>query len=779
VALSVPAISLGRVSETRLHYRTCPFCEATCGLLVQTAGATVVSVRGDEHDVFSRGYLCPKAVGLKHLEEDPDRLRRPLVRRGGELVETGWAQAFAEIDRRLPPILAEHGRHAVAVYLGNPNVHNLSGSLYNAVLLKALGSHNVYTASTVDQMPKQVSAGLMFGTPLSVAVPDVDRTDHLLMLGANPLVSNGSLLTAPDLRGRLRALRERGGRLVVVDPVRTRTAQAADEHLFIHPGTDALLLFALVNVLFEDGLVRPGRLAEHTAGIAEVGQLAAGFTPEAVAVSCGIDAATIRRLAHELAAASSAAVYGRVGSCTQEFGTLASWLVDVLNVLTGNLDRPGGAMFPLAAAGQRNAQGTGGRGQGVRFGRWHSRVRGAPERYGELPVACLAEEIDTPGDGRVRALLTVAGNPVLTTPDAARLDRALAGLDFMVSVDLYRNETSRHADVILPVPSPAQRSHYDLALGQFAVRNVANYSPAIFELDAGMPDEWQTLLRLTAIVTGQGAGADLDALDGLVARTLLGLEQSVPGSAIAGRDPGELLAALAPSIGPQRLLDLMLRCGPYGDHFGARPGGLTLARLQDEPHGVDLGPLQPRIPQVLRTPSGKIELAPELITADVPRLRAALRQPRNGAGGGLVLIGRRQLRSNNSWMHNLEPMVKGRERCTMLVHPRDAARLGLVDGGQAVVASAAGTVRVPVELSEDIMAGVVSIPHGWGHDSPGTRLSVAAAHAGVNSNTLADGTRLDAPSGNAVLNGIPVHVTPATLATATVTRGEDVTSSRF
>ena len=765
--------------EERTAFRTCPFCEATCGLRVQTAGGTVVSVRGDEHDVFSRGYLCPKATGLKHLEEDPDRLRRPLVRRGGELLESGWAQAFAEIDRRLPPIIAEHGRHAVAVYLGNPNVHNLSGSLYNAVLIKALGSHNVYTASTVDQMPKQVSAGLMFGTPLTVAVPDVDRTDHLLMLGANPLVSNGSLLTAPDLRGRLRALRERGGRLVVLDPVRTRTAQAADEHLFIRPGTDALLLFALVNVLFADGLVRPGRLAEHTAGVAEVGRLAADFTPAAVAPACGIDAATIRRLARELAAASAAAVYARIGSCTQEFGTLASWLVDVLNVLTGNLDRPGGAMFPLAAAGQRNAQGAGGRGQGVRFGRWHSRVRGAPERYGELPVACLAEEIDTPGDGRVRALVTVAGNPVLSTPDAARLDRALAGLDLMVSVDLYRNETSRHADVILPVPSPLQRSHYDLAFGQLAVRNVANYSPAIFELDAGMPDEWQTLLRLTAIVAGQGAEADLDALDGLVARTLLGLEQAVAGSPIAGRDPEELLAALAPRTGPERLLDLLLRSGPYGDRFGARPGGLTLAQLKGQPHGVDLGPLQPRIPEVLRTPSGLIELAPEQITADVPRLRAALDATRGNGDGALVLIGRRQLRSNNSWMHNLEPLVKGRDRCTLLVHPSDAARLGLVDGGPAVVASAAGSVRLPVELSEEIMAGVVSIPHGWGHDATGAQLSVAAAHPGVNSNALSDASRLDAPSGNAVLNGIPVHVSPATPATAEAAPNELLAPARM
>lgn len=753
------------MSELRAtrHYRTCPFCEATCGLEIETVGREMVSVRGDADDVFSHGYICPKATGLKHLDEDPDRLRAPLVRRDDELVEASWDEAFAEIDRRLTPILTEHGRNAVAVYLGNPNVHNLSGALYNTALLRALGTHNVYSASTVDQMPKQVSAGLMFGTMLSIPIPDVDRTGYLLMLGANPLVSNGSLLTAPDMRGRLRALRERGGKLVVVDPVRTRTAQAADEHHFIRPGTDALLLFGLVNVLIADRLVTLGRLAEHTNGVTEVAALAADFTPEAVAPACGIAAETIRRLAHELAAAPRAAVYARIGSCTQEFGTLASWLVDVINVLTGNLDREGGAMFTLAAAAQRNAQGSrdqggrdhGGRGKGVRFGRWSSRVRGVPETYGELPVACLAEEIETPGQDQVRALITIAGNPVLSTPDAGRLDRAIAGLEFTVSVDMYLNETTRHADVILPVPPPSQRSHYDVAFGQLAVRNVANYSPPIFPREADMPDEWQILLRLTAIAAGQGSNADVAALDEFVARTLLSMEQSVPGAAIAGRDPDELFAALAPRTGPERLLDLLLRTGPYGDQFGTRPDGLTLAVLEQHPHGVDLGPLQPRIPEVLRTPSGRIELAPEPIVADVPRLRAALSQRRNG---GMVLIGRRQLRSNNSWMHNLAPLVKGRDMCTMQVHPEDAARLGLVDGGHAVVTSAAGSVRVPVEITGDIMTGVVSIPHGWGHNAEGSKMRVAAEHAGVNTNVLADGSQLDPLSGNAVLNGIPVEV---------------------
>jgi anaerobic selenocysteine-containing dehydrogenase len=393
-----------------LHHRTCPFCEATCGLEIETKGREVVSVRGDANDVFSHGFICPKAFGIKQLHEDPDRLEAPLVRRHGELVETSLDEAFEEIERRLTPILAEHGRNAVAVYVGNPNAHNLSALLYGPAWLRALGTRNLYSASTVDQMPKQVSAGLMFGTMLSIPVPDVDRCEHLLLLGANPLVSNGSLLTAPDMRGRLRRIRERGGKVVVIDPRRSRSADEADEHHFIRPGTDALLLAALACMLVEEGLEAPGRLAELSNGLDRVRELVRGFPPEAVAEACGIGAGEIRRMARELAAADRAAVYARIGTCTQEFGTLASWLVDLLNVLTGNLDREGGAMFTLAAAGQRNSSGAPGSGRGVRFGRWASRVRGLPEVYGELPVACLAEEIDTPGDGQVRALITVVSN---------------------------------------------------------------------------------------------------------------------------------------------------------------------------------------------------------------------------------------------------------------------------------------------------------------------------------------------------------------------------------
>ena len=739
-----------------LHHRTCPFCEATCGLEIETKGREVVSVRGDANDVFSHGFICPKAFGIKQLHEDSDRLEAPLVRRNGELVETSLDEAFEEIERRLTPILAEHGRNAVAVYVGNPNAHNLSALLYGPAWLRALGTRNLYSASTVDQMPKQVSAGLMFGTMLSIPVPDVDRCEHLLLLGANPLVSNGSLLTAPDMRGRLRRIRERGGKVVVIDPRRSRTADEADEHHFIRPGTDALLLAALACTLVEEGLEAPGRLAELSNGLDRVRELVRGFPPEAVAEACGIGAGEIRRMARELAAADRAAVYARIGTCTQEFGTLASWLVDLLNVLTGNLDREGGAMFTLAAAGQRNSSGAPGSGRGVRFGRWASRVRGLPEVYGELPVACLAEEIDTPGDGQVRALITVAGNPLLSTPNAGRLERAVGTLDFMLAVDIYVNETTRHADVILPGPEPLEKSHYDVALYQLAARNVANYSPPVMEGDG--PAEWELLLRLAGVVTGQGPNADVEALDRLVIETLVRREVALPGSPVEERDPVEVLEALEPRRGPERLLDFMVRSGPYGDGFGNHPEGLTLEVLERSPHGVDLGPLEPRLPDALRTPSGRIELAPEPIAEDVERLRAALRRPRNG---GLVLVGRRQLRSNNSWMHNLPALVKGKERCTMHVHPEDAERLGLEDGRRALLRSAAGRLEAPVEITDAIMPGVVSIPHGWGHDAPGARLSVAADHAGVNSNLLADESMVEPLSGNAILNGIPVEVAPA------------------
>ncbi len=734
------------------HYRTCPFCEATCGLEIETEGREVVSVRGDAEDVFSHGFICPKAYGVKQLHEDPDRLTTPLIRRDGELVEASWDEAFEEIDRRLTPLIAEHGKNAVAVYLGNPNAHNLSALIHGPAWLRVLGSQNVYSASTVDQMPKQMSAGLMFGTMLSVPIPDVDRCDHLLLLGANPLVSNGSLLTAPDMRGRLRGIRDRGGRVVVVDPRRTRTAEEADEHHFIQPGTDALLLAAMACTIVEEGLEAPGALTEHLNGLDEVRTLVRDFTPEAVAGACGIEAGEIRRMARELAAAERGAVYARIGTCTQEFGTHASWLVDVLNVLTGNLDREGGAMFTRAAAGQKNSS-WGGAGRPPSFGRWTSRVRGLPELFGELPVSVLAEEIDTPGEGQVRALFTVAGNPLLSTPNSGRLEKAVEGLDLMVSIDIYVNETSRHADVILPAPEPLEKAHYDLAFYQLSTRNIANYSPSVFEREG--PAEWEVFMRLAGVIAGRGPNADVALFDGMVIQTLIQREVGNEASPIAGRDPAELLEALEPRRGPERVLDFMLRSGPYGDGFGADPDGLSLDLLEQNPHGIDLGPLQPRLPDVLRTASGMIELAPEPIIEDLDRLRAAMARERNG---GMVLIGRRQLRSNNSWMHNLPALVKGKESCTLHIHPDDAERLGLANGETALISSAAGSLEAPVETTEDIMPGVISIPHGWGHGAEGVRMGVASAHAGVNSNVLADESMVEPLSGNAVLNGIPVEV---------------------
>jgi anaerobic selenocysteine-containing dehydrogenase len=748
------------VSEgaTETRYRTCPLCEATCGLTLEVADERVVKIRGDNDDVFSRGFICPKAHGLMQLREDPDRLRTPMVRVDGELREASWEEAFARADELLTPILAED-RNAVAAYVGNPNAHNLSSLVYLQVMLRALGSRNIYSASSVDQMPKHFSGGHMFGTFISIPVPDVDRTQHLVIFGANPLVSNGSLLTAPDMRGRIRAIRERGGKVVVIDPRRTRTAEVADEHHFIRPGTDSLLLMAIANTLFAEDLIAPGRLLEHANGIEEVEELCSEFTPKLVAGPTGIEADEIRRIARELAAAESAACYGRIGTTTQAFGTIASWLVDVINFLTGNLDRPGGAMFTRAAAGQSNSAGLPGKGKGARTSRWASRVRGAGEVIGELPASCLAEEIDTPGEGQIKALITIAGNPLLSTPNAERLNAAVESLEAMVSIDIYLNETTRHADVVLPAPDPLARSHYDLALYQFAARNVAHYSPKVLEPDEGLIDEWRVMATMTGILTGQGPGVDTQALDAMVIATLIGRELGTPGSRVEGRTQEEILAELEPRIGPERVLDLLLRAGPHGDAFGAKEGGLTLDLLERSPHGVDLGPLDERIPEVLRTPSGKIELAPEAITSDVPRLRERLQSGGwNGRGPEFVLIGRRHLRSNNSWMHNLDALVKGKDRCTLIVNPADAERLGIAEGGSARVRSAAGELVAPVEISDEIMAGVVSAPHGWGHDQAGAKLDVAAAHAGFNSNILSDESQLDVPSGNAVLSGIPVDV---------------------
>ncbi|MFB8276524.1 molybdopterin-dependent oxidoreductase [Nocardia colli] len=725
------------ITDSRNLLRTCPLCEAVCGLeITLDADDHVTSVRGDKADPFSKGFLCPKGASFGTLDEDPDRVTEPMIRdRATDTWRTAsWNDAFDLIAERFPAVIAEHGKQAAAAYLGNPNAHTVAGALYVPVLLRALSTKNLFSASTADQMPKQVASGLMFGDPLTVPVPDLDRTDFLLMLGANPLESNGSLCTAPDFPGRLKALQRRGGRFVVVDPRVTRTAKLADEHLFIRPGSDAYLLFGIVHTLFAEQLTD---VRVEVDGLDELRTAAAAFSPDSVALRTGIPAATVIRLARELAAAPTAAVYARIGTCTAEFGTITQWLVDAINALTGNLDRPGGAMFASAAAGGIT------RSRPFRLGRWTSRVRELPEAMGELPVATLADEILTPGEGQIRALVTVAGNPVLSAPSGARLDAAFAQLDFMVSVDRYLNETTRHADVILPPPRPVQSPHYDFALLQFAVHNYARYSRPLVPL-GDRPSESGVLARLAAAVSGM-PHESADGVD-----PLTGVDELIIAGTLQKAGMPERRAELVGLDTTEQRLDLMLRLGPYGEWNG---GTLNLQVLLDNPHGIDLGPLQPRLPEALRTASKRVDLAPQPLLDDVARMRARLAD----LAPDVVLIGRRQLRSNNSWMHNIGQLVSGSNRCTLHINPADVARLGL--GEHAVVKSAAGTLTVPLEPTDTIMPGVVSLPHGWGHaDSTQT---VARQHAGVNANVLTDDSVVDVPSGNAIFNGVPVTLNPA------------------
>ncbi len=711
----------------------------------------VRAARGDRDDVFSQGFVCPKGASLAELDNDPDRLRAPLVRRDGQWAEVGWDEALAVAAAGLRDALG-----GVGVYLGNPNAHTIAGALYAPQLIRALKTRQVYSASTLDQMPKQVACGYLFGNPFAFTLPDLDRTDHLVVIGANPLVSNGSVATVADFPGKLKALRRRGGRLTVIDPNRTRTAAMADRHLAPRPGTDAALLFAVVNVLFDEDLISGdlGGLAAHVTGLERVQAAALEFPPDAVAEHCGVSAEQIRELARDIAAGPRSCVYGRIGTSTVGFGTLTSWLVDVVNLLTGNLDRPGGAMFATSPVGAAPRPARPGRGFSI--GRWHSRVSGAPEVAAELPTALLSEEIETSGEGQIRALVTVAGNPVLSAPDGERLAAALGTLDFMVSIDPYLNETTRAADVILPPPPPSQTAHFDVALSNTAVRTTARYSSPVFDLPDDRPDETQILSRLALGVLGMGTDSDPALVDAQIIAAVFSKEVADPDSPVAGRDIAEMTAMLPDEPGYERRLDMMLRLGPFGDAFGATPDGLTLQRLKDHPHGIDLGPLNPRIPEILRTPSGTVELAPEPIMADIPRLAAAL----DADTDGFLLIGRRHLRSNNSWMHNLPALAGGTNRCTLQIHPDDAARLGVTD--TAVVTGPGGKLQVPVEITDGIRPGVVSLPHGWGHGLSGTRLEVAAGQPGVNANSLLDSSLLEPLSGTSVLNGVPVGVMAAT-----------------
>ncbi|HKY16480.1 MAG TPA: molybdopterin-dependent oxidoreductase [Microthrixaceae bacterium] len=730
---------------TSTHFRTCPLCEATCGLEITMDGERVQRIRGDRDDVFSKGFICPKGSTLKQLHEDPDRLRRPLVRKDGVLTEVGWDEAFAAVAEGLGSVLADGDRNAVGVYLGNPNAHNIAGSLFIRPILQALGTKNLYSASTVDQMPKHVSSGWMFGNPGAMPVPDLDRTDYLLLMGANPFESNGSLCTAPDFPGRLAAIRERGGRLVVVDPRRSRTAEEADEHLAIRPGTDAMWLAAVANTIVADHGVDLGDIAAMTRGSDRLENVLAPFSPEAVAAHCRIDPEVTRRIAFELVAAPTAVVYGRIGTHTVRFGTVASWLTDTINVITGNLDRAGGAMFPQPVHGKPPTSRSGGR--GFSTGRWGSRVSGMPEVRGELPTAVLAEEITNDGPGRIRALITLAGNPVRSIQDSEGLDAALETLDFMVSVDIYLNETSQHADVVLPPPSPLAKPHFDFAFYGLSVRNVVNYSEPILEPDG--PDECEIYARLAMIASGLGPDGDPHQLYDLMLGEVASAATRLEGGPAHGKDPADLVAATEGLPIHERLIDLMVSTGPYQ---------LSIEELRAHPHGIDLGPLEPNLRNVVRTTDAMVDLVPDAIAADLVPLAALLDDDPDDR---MLLVGRRHLRSNNSWMHNVEVLVKGRPRCTLQVHPDDATRLGLVDGANARVRSRVGEVEAPVEVTDAIAAGTVSLPHGWGHDAPGARLGVAARYVGVNSNVLTDPAVIDPLSGNGQLNAIPVEVSAA------------------
>jgi anaerobic selenocysteine-containing dehydrogenase len=709
------------------HFATCTLCEAICGIVVETDGDRVTKIRGDDDDPFSRGHICPKAAALQDLHEDPDRLRRPVRRDGTTWRELDWDEAFDLVAGRLREVQAHHGRDAVAMYQGNPTVHSLGAMLFGPNLARALRTRNKFSATSIDQLPQMLAAWAMFGHQLFLPIPDIDRTGHLLIFGANPVVSNGSLMTAPDVARRLEAITARGGRVVVVDPRRTETAKIASEHHFVRPGKDALVLFAMVHTLFEEGLVRTGHVSSMLDGAGEVRRAAEAFSPERVAGAAGLPADTIRKLARDLAGAERAVCYGRVGVCTQEMGGLAAWLVNVLNVLTGRLDAPGGAMFTKPAL---DIVGRGLLSAGS-FGRWRSRVRGLPEFGGELPVATLAEEIETPGEGQIRALITSAGNPVLSSPNGRRLDRALASLDFMVSIDLYVNETTRHAHVILPPTGPLERDHYDAIFHALAIRNTARLSPAVFPKPEGARHDWEILAALTARMGG--------------------------GKGTFGRLRARAEGEVTRRMGPLRIVDLGLRLGPYGGKLSPLRRGLSLRHLRQNPHGVDLGPLEPCLPARLPSKDRRIHLAPEIFLADVPRLERVLEEVAPPAAS-LSLIGRRSLRSNNSWMHNSLRLVKGPRRCTLQMSPADAADRSLAHGDRVRVTSRAGSIEVELAVSDEVMPGVVCLPHGWGHDRPGVQLRVASEHAGASVNDLTDELAVDALSGVAVLNGVPVTV---------------------
>ncbi|TGK54797.1 molybdopterin oxidoreductase family protein [Leptospira wolffii] len=712
---------------TQTYYRTCTLCEAMCGLKFEVNGDVIESIRGDKEDPFSRGHLCAKGPELKNLHEDKDRLKKPIKRTADGWVQVTWEEALTDIAKRLFEIQSKYGFDSVAIYSGNPTVHNYGSMLMGQRFANRLKSKNKFSATSVDQLPHQLLSYLMFGHQLLVPIPDIDRTNFFLILGGNPFASNGSLMSVPDVKKRLKDIQERGGKYVVVDPRRTETANHADEHLFIRPNTDVFFLLAFIHVLYRDGLVKPSDLYSIKES-ESLRSLSSQFPPEKVSGVTGIPAETIERVATEFAKTEGAVCYGRVGVSTQTFGSLCQWLINSINILTGNMDSVGGAMFTLPAvdmidpkSAMRSSPGS--------FDTFRSRVRGLPEFSDELPVSVLAEEIVTEGEGRIRALVTSAGNPVLSTPNGSGLEKALEDLEFMVSVDIYLNETTKYANYILPPTSSLEHDHYDLVFNVFAVRNVARYSKPIFDPEEGALHDWEIFSDLTKRIELLRTGKPL---------------------------PKELIRT---KLSPESIIEHALKTGPYGSKGGSETG-MSLELLKNSDHGVDLGPLKPCFPERLCTQDKKIRLFPEEIRKETDRLSDKFEEMRSLSGDRLqfLLIGRRHLRNNNSWMHNMPKLMTGKNRCTLLIHPDDASSLGLSDSEEVLVKSRVSSVSIPVEISDEMMRGIVSMPHGFGHGKKGIGLEVANRFAGVSLNDLTDDRAIDEFSGNAAFSGTPVSI---------------------
>ena len=708
-------------SATKTHYSTCTLCEAMCGIEVTTRGQEILTIKGDRDNPFSQGYSCPKASALKDLYDDPDRLKTPVRKEGGKWVPISWEEAFSYAAEKLHGIQQAHGTNAVGIYLGNPNSHNMGSMLFGPYFYRALKTHNRYSATSVDQLPHHIVCRKLFGHMSQIPIPDVDHTDHFMIIGGNPLASNGSIMTVPNVKKRLKGIQKRGGKIVVIDPKQSETADISCEHHFIKPGSDVLLLLAMINTLYRKNLTNCETIRQYVPDIDGIEQYTASYTPERVAQYTGISAQGIEQLVIDFCQADSAVCYGRMGASVQVFGTLTQYLIMLFNILTGNLDRRGGMMFTQPAADILAVAGPGS------MGKYSSRVRGLPAFGGEYPVSCLAEEITTQGEGQIKAMVLGAGNPVLTTPNAEQLDQAFEQLEFVVAIDFFVTESTRHADVILPPVTGLERDHFDLVFHNFAVRNFVTYSEPVVEVNDEHLTDWQIYLSLAE---------KLDELNGKSTQHYESLWNKKPSG----------------------IIDDLLRNGKYGKGEHA----LTLDKVKANPHGIDLGPLQPALPEAILHEAKIIPLEFDYFMGDLPRVeRHFFGTEVATEDAPLMLIGRRHLKTNNSWLHNSPRMHKGNNRCTAQIHPTDAQTYSIKDGDKVVVTSRVGRVAVEAEVTEKIMPGVISIPHGWGHDKNGINWQVASQNAGANVNALTDEMAVDELSGNAVLNGVPVSIARA------------------